>query len=137
MKPLRIMVLEDEALIAMLLGELLAGLGHSICATEGTEAGAVAAALLWQPDLMIVDGRLQGGDGVTAVRRILLTRFIPHVFVTGDPASIRLSRPDAIILQKPFFEPELVRAIRLAMDVGTAPLPPPGRPVSADRTESP
>jgi two-component system, response regulator PdtaR len=41
MKALRILVVEDDALIAMLLAELLAGLGHNVCATAATEAHAV------------------------------------------------------------------------------------------------
>ena len=41
MKALRVLVIEDDALIAMLLSELLAGMGHDVCATAATEAEAV------------------------------------------------------------------------------------------------
>ena len=42
MNALRILVVEDDALIAMLLADLLTELGHEICAIEGTEVTAVA-----------------------------------------------------------------------------------------------
>ena len=44
MKALRVLVVEDDALIAMLLSELLAGMGHDVCATAASEADAVIAA---------------------------------------------------------------------------------------------
>ena len=54
-KALRVLIVEDEAMIAMMLAEVLRELGHEVCATEATEAGAVAAAARHKPDLMIVD----------------------------------------------------------------------------------
>jgi len=38
MKTLRVLVIEDDALIAMLLAELLAGMGHTVCATAPPSA---------------------------------------------------------------------------------------------------
>ena len=35
--PVRVLVIEDDALIAMLLSEILAGMGHVVCATVATE----------------------------------------------------------------------------------------------------
>lgn len=44
MKSLRILVVEDDAVIAMLLRELLAGIGHEVCETAANQRDAVAAA---------------------------------------------------------------------------------------------
>lgn len=114
MRSLRILVIEDNAFIGMFLGEVLKGLGHIVCAIEATEACAVTAAALYEPDFMIVDSRLGDGSGLNAVEQIHLTRFIPHVFITGDPSvsAIRAFEPDAVILQKPFHEKELQAAIQ-------------------------
>jgi CheY-like chemotaxis protein len=120
MKALRVLVVEDDALIGMLFADMFAEMGHEVCAIEATEAGAVAAALRCRPDMMIVDARLRKGSGISAVAEILLTGFIPHVFVSGDAASVRALRPGAVVLQKPCFEPELVRAIQCALDVAAA-----------------
>lgn len=56
------LVVEDNALIAMLLAELLAGVGHDVCATAATEADAVIAATHPKSDLMIVDAGLGAGE---------------------------------------------------------------------------
>ena len=48
MKALRVLVVEDDAMIAMLLADMFAGMGHDVCAIEATEAGAVAAAVQMQ-----------------------------------------------------------------------------------------
>ncbi len=58
MTALRVLVVEDEAIIAMLFADLLVAMGHEVCAIEATEAGAVAAAVRCRPDLMIVDAHL-------------------------------------------------------------------------------
>ena len=119
MRALRILVVEDEAVIAMLLAEVLTGMGHHVCAIAATEAKAVAAAVRCRPDLMIVDARLRDGSGVAAVEEILRTGFVPHVFVSGDPLRVQALRPGAVVIQKPFFKSDLVRAIQRALDAAT------------------
>jgi CheY-like chemotaxis protein len=114
---LRIMIAENEAVIALLLAEVLEGMGHEVCAVEASEAGAVTAALASRPDLMILDARLGKGSGVAAVDQILRTWFIPHVFVSGDLSRVRRLRPSAVMLQKPFREADLAAAIQRALDV--------------------
>lgn len=114
-KPLRILIAEDEEMIAMLLAETVEALGHQVCATAATQEEAVARAEAYCPDLMIVDGSLGDGSGVDAVTAILRTRYIPHLFVTGNVLDVARKRPDAVILQKPFFVRELVTAIDRAM----------------------
>jgi DNA-binding response OmpR family regulator len=116
MKALRVLVVEDEMLIGMLLAEALGAMGYDVCAVEETEAGAVAAAARCNPDLMIVDARLRQGSGVSAVEEILRTGWIPHVFVSGETSTIQALRPGAIVIQKPFRDMELNRAIQRALD---------------------
>jgi DNA-binding response OmpR family regulator len=115
MKLLRVLVVEDDTLIAMLLAETIIGLGHKICAIETTELGAIAAAHRFQPDMMIVDDGLSAGNGISAVKAILRAGLVPYLFVTGDPWRVQALMPGAIILQKPFFERELVQAIGNAL----------------------
>ena len=113
MRALRVLVVEDDALLGFFLGEMLEGMGHSICACEATEAGAIAAATEFRPDLMIVDAQLREGSGVSAVEQILRAGFVPHVFVSG--AHVRAPRSGAVIIHKPFFEAELASAIDRAV----------------------
>jgi len=116
MKALRILVVEDDSLIAMLLVETLVEMGHGVCGVEGTESGAVAAALQYQPDLIIVDAQLIEGNGVSAVDEILSTGFVPHLFIGGDIKKVLAHSPDAVAIEKPFRDSELDQAIRRALD---------------------
>jgi DNA-binding response OmpR family regulator len=115
MKPLRVVVAEDEPLLAMLLEDVLKEMGHEVCAIESTEAGTVAAGLRFRPDILIVDPGLLRGSGISAVTEILRTVFIAHVFVSGDKLWDRQLHPRAITLQKPFRESDLASAIQRAM----------------------
>jgi len=115
LNPLRIMVVEDEAMVAELFAEVLEGMGHEVCAIEATEAGAVATAVRCRPDLMIVDALLGFGSGIAAVEQILRTWLVPHVFVSGDLSRIRKLKPGATMLQKPFLESDLAAAIQRAL----------------------
>lgn len=116
MKALQILVVEDNSLIAMLLVETLAEMGHGVCAVEATQAGAVRAALRCRPDLMIVDAQLRKGNGVSAVDEILSAGFVPHLFVSGDIKKVLARRPEAVVIEKPFRESELDQAIRRTLD---------------------
>ncbi len=115
MPALSILIVEDEAIIGLLLSEVLAGMGHEVCAIVASEAAAVAAAAQYQPDLLIVDAGLAAGNGLSAVDAILAKRFVPHVYTTGNALKVRLLRPDAIVLEKPFHEAELGDAIERAV----------------------
>lgn len=115
MHKLSILVVEDEAIIGMLLSEVLAGMGHKVIAVVGTEGAAIAMAAEYLPDLLIVDAGLTSGNGISAVDAILETGFVPHLFTTGDAMKVRLLKPDAIVLEKPFNESELADAITRAI----------------------
>ena len=120
MTALRVLVVEDEAIIAMLFADLLVAMGHEVCAVEATEAGAIAAAIRCRPDLMIVDAHLMEGNGTSAVAAILRAGFVPHVFVSGDPLREPPLALGSVVLQKPFRESDLVRAIQSALGAKVA-----------------
>lgn len=121
---LRVLVMEDEIIIAMLFSEVLEGMGHHVCASVATEAEAVSAAARCRPDLMIVDAHLRKGSGVSAVTEILRWGFIPHIFVSGDSAHSLSLGPGAIAIQKPFLEADLVLAIQRALDAAPSEMVP-------------
>ena len=114
---LRILLVEDDSLLGMLLGELLEDMGHAVCAIETTEDDAVAAALRDKPDLVVADAWLRVGSGMAAVARMESNGAMPHVLISGSLDRIRALRPGAVMLQKPFSETELARAIDRAMGV--------------------
>lgn len=116
MTTLRVLVVEDDAVIGVLLAEMLQEMGHDVCAIEATEAEAVIAAAKWHPDLMIVDVRLGEGSGVAAVDEIHRAGPVPHVFVSADISGIRVLRPHAAMIQKPYREADLAQVIQAALD---------------------
>ena len=114
-KGLRILVVEDDAMIGVLLAETLEDLGHVVCGVETNAANAVAAAARHRPDLMIVDVGLGETSGIAAVKEILRSGYVPHVFVTGDALRNLSLGPNAVLIQKPFREPDIVQAIERAL----------------------
>jgi two-component system, response regulator PdtaR len=124
MEPLKVLVVEDDAMIGMLLAEMLGDMGYNVCAIAPTEDRAVDDAARCKPGLMIVDEHLLEGSGVSAVDRILQAGPVPCVFISGAP--VRPKRPGATVLRKPFMEEDLVRAIRQVIRGPDAPvsLPP-------------
>ena len=114
MTKLRILVVDDDPTIGVLLAELIEEMGHEVCGIEATELGAVSTALRVVPDLMIVDAKLGGGgSGVSAVESVLQTKSIPHVFMSGSRSA--LNKTDATVLMKPFLADELACAIARAV----------------------
>ncbi len=114
MKPLSILLVEDDTMVGTALAEMLAALGFEIGAIEATEEGAVSAAERHRPDLMIVDLKLAKGTGVSAVERITRAGPIPHLFMSGFwPVE---ARPGGVLLTKPFREADLVQSIARALD---------------------
>jgi CheY-like chemotaxis protein len=115
MKKLRVMLVEDDALIAELLAEMIVGFGHEVCAIEAGERDAVAAAAREKPDIMIIDAKLREGSGVGAIETILAFGPMPHILVSGDVTRVRILRPHATVLQKPYFEVDLILAMQKAL----------------------
>ena len=120
MTTLRVLVVEDDAVIGLLLAEMLVGMGHDVCAVALTEAGAVSAEARCRPDLMIVDARLGDESGVSAVEEVLRTGFVPHVFISGDISTVRALKPGTVAIHKPFDQSVLVRAIQRALGATVA-----------------
>jgi CheY-like chemotaxis protein len=115
---LRIMLVEDDALIAMLLGDMLENMGHCVVATAATEAAAIAAEEEFRPHLILADAGLRAGTGPNFVGAVLRKQFVPHIVMSGDIAAIdmaALGGGRGVSLSKPFFEDDLAWAIAQAM----------------------
>lgn len=120
MQTLRVLVIEDDALIAMMLTEVLSDLGHRVCGTAATPAEALAAAHEQRPDFLLSDVKLRDGSGIDAVEEILRAGPIPHMFMTGDLLGLHLRLPDAVAVRKPFSSATLAKAIAKAVEAGAA-----------------
>lgn len=113
---LRVLIIEDEGMIAELYAEVLAALGHDPCAIARSEDEAVTAARACRPDLMLVDQNLAGGTGLGAVRRILRMNPVPYILISGERFGEQKAPGAPAYLQKPFNEQQLVGAIAQALE---------------------
>ncbi len=115
----RILLAEDNDLVALTLEEQLRGLGYDIVgiARTGTEATELAARL--NPDLIIMDFRMPEMDGSEAAARINSHRSTPIIMLTAytDRETIRKAELAGVMsyIVKPVNESELSPAINIAM----------------------
>jgi len=79
---LRILVVEDELMIRMLLEDMLGELGHTIAAAAARIDEALEAAKTADFDLAILDVNLNG-EPISPVADALVARGVPFVFATG------------------------------------------------------
>lgn len=108
----RVLIIEDEPIIALDLENLLVELGHNVVATAATRDEAVAKALAERPGLVLADINLgEGGSGIDAVSEILESFDIPVIFVTAYPERLLTGeRPEpTYMIAKPFL-PETIQA---------------------------
>ena len=93
--PLRILVVEDESLVARDLHQTLTRAGYEVTALCRTGAEALEAVKIQQPDVVLMDIHLQGDmDGIEAAGRIQREYQKPVVFLTGhaDERTTRRAR---------------------------------------------
>ena len=108
----RVMIIEDEPIIAMDLENLVTELGHKVVAVASTKDEAVAKAHSERPGLVLADINLgEGGSGIDAVSEILSAFDIPVIFITAYPEKLLTGeRPEpTYLIAKPFL-PETVQA---------------------------
>ena len=101
----RVLIIEDEPIIAMDLHQLVENAGHQVVGVASSEAEAVAIAEREAPGLVLADVNLgQGGDGTAAVERILARHAMPVIFVTAYPERLLtgLRVEPAFVIAKPF-----------------------------------
>lgn len=108
----RVLIIEDESIIALDLEEMVTSLGHEVVAIATTKDEAVAKARIGNPGLILADINLgEGGSGIDAVSEILASFDVPVIFITAYPERLLTgARPEPTYLVTKPFLPETVRA---------------------------
>lgn len=107
----RVLVVEDEYLVAMLVEEMLEGLGYEVAQVAATLEAALTAAQNSAIDVAVLDVNLSGKHS-GPVAEALAARGIPFAFATGyGAAGLEGRYADAPTLQKPFYEDDLKRVL--------------------------
>jgi signal transduction histidine kinase len=125
-EPARVLVVEDERIVARDLAETLTTLGYRVVGVTPTGEQAVDAARALQPDAILMDVRLAGAiDGVEAATRIRAEQDVPVIYLTAhaDDETLRRAKRTAPhgYLIKPFRTAELRCALEIAIhrrDIG-------------------
>jgi PAS domain S-box-containing protein len=114
----RVLVVEDEALVAMMIQEFLTEYGHSVVGPIGRASEALLAAKETDYDAAILDINL--GDGMAyPVADILSARGVPFVFITGYEADTVEDRFSHVpVLQKPIERQALQRLFVTGLNDG-------------------
>lgn len=115
MRQAAVLLVEDEAVIRMMIADMLAELGHRVAAEAGTVEDALALAQTTNCDLALLDVNLVGRN-TAPVAEILLERGIPFVVITGyNSEGLPSSLNKALVLQKPFPMAKLNDAIEIIL----------------------
>jgi len=115
----RVLVIEDEAVIALDVADIVRNAGHQVVGIAATEKTAIELAKQHAPHLVLADIQLRGSDsGISAVNQIMQSMSVPVIFVTGYPERLLTGKQvePAFVISKPF-DPDLLRAaIAQALD---------------------
>jgi CheY-like chemotaxis protein len=108
----RVLIIEDESIIALDLEEMVTGLGHEVIGVAARKDEAVARARVGSPGLILADINLgEGGSGIDAVTEILMSFDVPVIFITAYPERLLTGeRPEPTYLVTKPFLPETVQA---------------------------
>jgi len=115
----RVMIIEDEAIIALDIMAIVTEMGHTVTGIARTRTEAVVLAASNRPDLILADIQLaDNSSGIDAVNDIL-AQFddVPVIFITAFPERLLTGkRPEpAFLITKPFSEDQVMSAVSQAM----------------------
>jgi two-component system, response regulator PdtaR len=111
---LKILVVEDEAMVAMLIEDALSLHGHAVIGVADTAAAALDMVEHDRPDLALCDVKLADGDSGVTVAQSLSARGIPCLFLSGN-CPPRTPEPLIIgCLPKPFHTATIGVAVQAA-----------------------
>jgi CheY-like chemotaxis protein len=115
-----ILVVEDEAIVALDVATQLQLLGYRVAAVVDEASAALAEASRLRPDLVLMDIALRGkGDGITLAEELYVCEGLPVVFLTAHTETELLSRARCTgaygFVTKPFSAGGLRSAIELAL----------------------
>ncbi|MEJ7927394.1 response regulator [Sphingobium sp. AN641] len=122
----KVLIIEDEPIIAMDIETIVRDLGHEVTAIAVTREDAVREAMAERPGLVLADIQLaDDSSGIDAVKDILAEFAVPVIFITAFPERLLTGeRPEpTFLITKPFQRATVKAAIAQALffDQATAP----------------
>lgn len=114
----KVMIIEDEAIIALHLKSLMVSMGNDVAGIARTKDEAVATAQKVTPELVLADVNLaDGSSGIDAVREILKEITVPVIFITAFPEKLLTGEGEepAYVISKPFNPDNVVATVWQAL----------------------
>lgn len=122
---MRILIVEDEALIAMALTDSLEDGGHYVIGPASTMGEALALCEATLPDLALLDVELRDGSNGVDVARAIFERWgVLSIFASGQMMEARRAQDVALgYIRKPYEVETVLRSVEVAREVmrGAAP----------------
>ncbi len=119
MAQVRVVIADDESVIRMDLKEMLTGLGYLVVGEAGDGQSALNLARELKPDLVIMDIKMPGLDGIQAASVLTEERIAPVLLLTAFSQTelIEGAKGAGVVgyIVKPFRDTELVPAIEVAL----------------------
>lgn len=111
--PTRILIIEDEPLIAMDIEQLVESLGHSVVGIARTREEALRLYSEAKPQMVLADIQLlDNSSGIDTVNDILRDHELPVIFITAFPERLLTGiRPEPTFLVTKPFHPDMVKAL--------------------------
>ncbi|MFC5086209.1 response regulator [Microvirga arabica] len=129
MGKLRVLVVEDEALVADYVADVIEEAGHEVAGFAATGEKALEYLLHERVDLAVLDIKLKGSLSGIDVAQAARERAIPHVFISGsgDPSTRQAAEATGPLafLQKPFNQAKLVSVLETVTECKATSEPPP------------
>jgi CheY-like chemotaxis protein len=110
----RILLVEDEFIIAAMAEDMLTALGATVIGPANTIAMAVRLAQTDRIDAAVLDVNMDG-ERIDPVAEVLGARNVPVVFATGYGARALGGAPETPVLDKPYTQEELAAALARAL----------------------
>ncbi|ORE98010.1 response regulator [Aurantimonas sp. 22II-16-19i] len=109
----KIMIIEDEPLIAMDIEQMVESLGHKVTGIARTHKEAMTLFESHNPGMVLADIQLaDGSSGIDAVNDILAKVSVPVIFITAFPERLLTGeRPEPTFLVTKPFNPDMVKAL--------------------------
>jgi CheY-like chemotaxis protein len=116
---LKVLIAEDDLMIADLAEEILVEKGYEVCGIARTVAEALALAQHHKPDLAILDLRLADGDlGTEIAAQLLPLGRLGVLYATGNVSQVVLTTADGdACLSKPYSSADLLRGLEIVAEI--------------------
>ena len=120
MEKIKILIVEDDSIIAMFTREILSRKGYTVLNAVSSAEEAMAMVESESPDLILMDITLDGPiDGIEATRKIMSSNNVPVIFITANTDEHTLKRAHEAgafgLLRKPFMPNDLYSSINRAI----------------------